>query len=443
MENDILKAEKSKVLSIENQEFKTATGGLLCFLPYLIKYGIDKAINNSLYPETKSIPRLQSILSFTALKLSNSRRYSADDMWCMDRGMGLFAGLNVLPKTTWFSSYSDRVTKNMNVNFLKSLHKIWEENNLLGDTSNLDFTTIPYWGEDTHLENNWSGKRNKALSSMLAVIAHDPDTGIIDYGRADVTHNNESKVVLEFLDFYKLDRKNNASLKYIIFDSKFTNYENLSKLDDAKVKFITIRRRGKNIVESINKIEKKDWKTFRIEQSGNKKRSIKIYEQIIFLRGYNKKIRQVYITGNGRIKPAIIITNDFEIKSEKIVRKYAKRGLVEKVISEQIEFFHLNKVSSSMVIKVDFDLTMSILSHNIYRLFAFDLERYSHMTSQSLYEKFIATSADIKIEDKEIIVQLKKKRNLPLILEKMAHYQNEKILWLGSKNISFQGASYT
>ena len=70
----------------------------------------------------------------------------------------------------------------------------------------------------------------------------------------------------------------------------------------------------------------------------------------------------MYITGNGRIKPAIIITNDFEIKSEKIVRKYAKRWLVEKVISEQIEFFHLNKVSSSKVIKVDFDLTMSILS---------------------------------------------------------------------------------
>ena len=131
--------------------------------------------------------------------------------------MGLFAGLNVLPKTTWFSSYSDRVTKNMNVNFLKSLHKIWEENNLLGDTSNLDFTTIPYWGEDTHLENNWSGKRNKALSSMLAVIAHDPDTGIIDYGRADVTHNNESKVVLEFLDFYKLDRKKQCLVKIYYF----------------------------------------------------------------------------------------------------------------------------------------------------------------------------------------------------------------------------------
>ena len=67
-----------------------------------------------------------------------------------------------------------------------------------------------------------------------------------------------------------------------------------------------------------------------------------------------------------------------------------------------------------MVIKVDFDLTMSILSHNIYRLFAFDLERYSHMTSQSLYEKFIATSADIKIEDKEIIVAIKKEKKFAI-----------------------------
>ncbi len=28
-------------------------------------------------------------------------------------------------------------------------------------------------GDDSQLENNWSGKRNKALSSMLAVLAQD------------------------------------------------------------------------------------------------------------------------------------------------------------------------------------------------------------------------------------------------------------------------------
>lgn len=438
-----IKAEKTTVLSHKSENFKTSSGGLLCLLPYIEQYGIDKIIKKSAYPETKTLPRLQSILAFLALKLSSFRRYSADDMWCMDRGTGLFAGLNVLPKTTWFSSYSDRVTKNMNTDFLKQLHDTWHNAGLLGDTANLDFTTVPYWGEDEHLENNWSGKRNKALSSMLAVLAHDPDTGIIDYGKADVKHKNESNVVLEFLDFYKQGNNKNDTLKYIIFDSKFTNYENLSKLDDNQVKFITIRRRGKNIVENINKLKKSEWKTIRIAKSGNKKRSVKIHEETIFLKGYDKNIRQIYITGNGKIKPAIIITNDFDISVNEVVRKYAKRWLVEKLISEQIEFFHLNKVSSSMVIKVDFDLTMSILAHNIYRLFAADFDGYSHLTSQSLFEKFISNAADVKVSENQILVNLKKKRNLPLVLEKMEQYKEIEFSWLDNKNLIFKGATYS
>jgi hypothetical protein len=86
----------------------------------------------------------------------------------------------------------------------------------------------------------------------------------------------------------------------------------------------------------------------------------------------------VIITEHGRTKPALIITNDFELPVEKAVRKYCRRWLVEKGIAEQINFFHLNRVSSSIVIKVDFDLVMTILAHYIYiyiyRLFAMNLE---------------------------------------------------------------------
>jgi len=198
-----------------------------------------------------------------------------------------------------------------------------------------------------------------------------------------------------------------------------------------------------NIVEEINNYPKYSWKIIRVQQSGNKKRTLKVMEQIVFLKGYNKHIRQITITGNGRIKPAIIITNDFDTRVHDIVTKYAKRWLVEKVISEQIEFFHLNRVSSSMVIKVDFDLTMSIVAHNIYRLFAFELEGYSHLTSQSLYEKFITNAADVEIDHDEIVVNLKKKRNLPLLLETMNRYQGHKFSWLDNKNLIFQGATYT
>jgi len=439
---DKLKAVKSEMCDFGNGTFKTSSGGVLCLLPILKKYGIDKIIETSSYPETKSINRLSSILSFLALKVNNVRRYSSDDLWCMDRGEGMFAGLNVLPKAAWFTSYSHRVTSDMNLSFLKGLHKVWQENGLLGDTSNLDFTTIPYWGNGEHLENNWSGKRNKALSSMLAVLAHDPDTGIIDYGNANVRHENESNTVLEFLDFYRKGSSRPEQIKYLVFDSKFTNYQNLNKLNKDNVCFLTIRRRGASMVQKINNLPKSQKRSIRVPCAGNKKRTIQVNDHLTTLKGYDGEIREIYITGNGKIKPAIIITNDFDAKVEDVVIKYARRWLVEKSISEQISFFHLNNVSSSMVIKVDFDLTMSILAFNLFRLFALETHRYKNSTSTKLYESILLNSADITIDEKQITVALKKKRMLPLCLEIMMNYKDQKYQWIGNKKLIFTGATY-
>ena len=437
-----LEAPPSELLSYEPESFQTPnTIGLLCLIPYIQKYGLDKLIDNSSYPETKSIARLNSILSFIALKLSNVRRYTADNLWCMDRGLGLFAGLNVLPKAAWFTSYSSRVTRKMNLEFLKSLNQCFCERGLLDDTVNLDFSTIPYWGDDSHLENNWSGTRHKALAGMLAVLAQDPDSGIITYGDTNVRHSNKSDVVVEFLDFYRGSSGSEGELKYLVFDSKFTTYRNLRELDDRGVKFLTIRRRGKNIVERLNAIPQSDRKKVRVPTADGKTRLLRVLDEIVFLRDYDNDIRQISVTGHGKIKPALIITNDFELSVEEVVRKYARRWIVEKAISEQIEFFHLNRVSSSMVIKVDFDLTMTILAHNIYRLFAFELHGYSHNAAIALFEKFMYNSGDVQITDSHIIINMKKKRHLPALLTAMETFQDKKIGWLKNHKLLFRGAS--
>ncbi len=128
----------------------------------------------------------------------------------------------MLPKAAWLTSYSHRVTREMNLQLLRGLHCLWQAHGLLSDTANLDFTTIPYWGEGTHLENNWSGTRHLALTSILAVLAQDPDSGIITYGDTSVRHANKNQVVLEFLDFYWTSKS--TALRYLVFDSKFTTY---------------------------------------------------------------------------------------------------------------------------------------------------------------------------------------------------------------------------
>lgn len=436
-----LPATQSSLLENKSDAFYSQERtGVLCLIPYIHFFGIDKIIEQSGFPGTKAIPALNSILSFAALKLSNIRRYSSDNIWCMDKSLGLFAGLNVLPKTAWFTSYSHRVTREMNINLLRKLNEIWIKNDLLSDTANLDFVAVPYWGDASHLENNWSGKRNKSLSSMLAAVSQDPDSGIITYGDTTVKHNNDDKVVVEFLDFYK--SAGGINLKYLIFDSKFTTYQNLKKLDDDGVKFITIRRRSQNMVDRLNNLDKKSWKTVRIP-CANKHRQIKVFGENVFIKDYGGIIRQISITGNGKIKPAIIITNDFDLKVENIAHKYARRWIVEKSISEQTHFFHLNNISSSMVIKVDFDLSMTILAYNLFRLFAQDLPGYNHCAPATLYEKFILNGGSVNITNNTITIGLKKKRHLPAILTAMKRFQQMKISWLHNKKIEFIGESYS
>ncbi len=432
-------APKSQILKIiKPEKFTSSSAGVLIFLPYLINFGIDKLIKESNYPETTQISKINSILSFVALKLNNIYRYSADDVWCMDRGLGLFAGLTALPKASWYTSYSSRVTRDMNISFLRAMAEIWHKNGILSDSINMDFTTIPYWGNESHLENNWSGTRHHALSSVLAALAHDPDSGIITYGDSTIRHEDESATTVEFLDFYK--KSGIIDIKYLIFDSKFTTYENLRKIDDDQVYFITIRRRGKKIVDELNALDKNSWRKVKVPMAHGKYRYLNINEQKVFIKGYGKEVRQIAITGHWKIKPALIITNDYETAIAEIVRKYAKRWLVEKTISEQTHFFHLNRLSSSMVIKVDFDLTMTILAHNLYRLLAHDLPGFTNSTAQSLYNKFINNSGHIEVDNNNIIVKLKKKRNLPLVLETMQQYCVN-IPWLKKSKILFQGAS--
>ncbi len=324
----------------------------------------------------------------------------------------------------------------MNRSLLRGLHEVWCENGLLSDTTNLDFTTIPYYGDDSHLENNWSGNRGRGLPSILAVLASDPDSGIITYGDTNVRHNNKSQVLLEFLDFS--DRDGSKDLRYLVFDSQFTTYENLARLGEH-VRFLTIRRRGAKVVGELDRLPPSAWKTVRVADSTGKGRNIHVNDSVIAPKEYGKELRQIAIKGHGKIKPALLITNDFERPVAELVRKYARRWLVEKGISEQIEFFHLNKVSSSMVIKVDFDLTMSILAHNLLRLFAMDLEGYAPSTAQTIFDKFLSNSGSVKILEDRVEVRLRKKRNLPALLTAMEPFEDEAIPVLGNRRLSFEG----
>ena len=426
------------------EKFSSKGVGLLSFLPIIKSYGIDKIIERTNYPGSSKINRLSAILSFLALKLSDVKRYGHDDGWCMDRGLGMFAGLNVLPKTTWFSAYSSAVSRASNVAFLKELNAIWLESGLLSDTVNLDFTAIPYWGDEGSFENNWSGKRSKALISIQAALAQDSEGGIICYGDTTVKHENQDKVILEFLDFYHSKKAFDNHLKYLVFDSKFTTLANLGHIDDKGIKFITIQRKNQSLDEFIASIPDEGWETTKIKKANNKSRTVSYSENFTSNNRYgkSKQLRQIFIKGN-RLKPSTIITNDFEISPGEIIQKYSKRWLVETEIAEHVDFFHLNRNSSGIVIKVDFDLTMTILAHNLYRLLAMNLPGYSHYGAKILFDKFIDNYGEIIVGSDVVTIKLNRKRSLPLLLETLPEIAEHEYQWIGGKRLNFVPHSHT
>jgi hypothetical protein len=97
---------------------------------------------------TKAIPAHSYLLSFLALKLLGTERYAHVGDHAFDLGLGLFAGLNVLPKSTAMSTYSYFLDE---VHILRLQQVFVRHAAKLGlygaKVVNLDFHTAPHFGD--------------------------------------------------------------------------------------------------------------------------------------------------------------------------------------------------------------------------------------------------------------------------------------------------------
>jgi transposase len=154
----------------DGRQFPTKVAGLFLFLPLLLDLDLPQAVSDAKLPGSKQIPPLQALLALLAPKLIGKRRVSHICDLCNDEGAGLFAGLNVLPKTTYATDYSYKTERAMTERLVAAvIAKI-----PLGDpphSFNLDFHTIPFRGDEPDLENHWVPMRNRGLPSVVAFVA--------------------------------------------------------------------------------------------------------------------------------------------------------------------------------------------------------------------------------------------------------------------------------
>jgi len=407
------------------EKFESLNGSIFLFYPLLKALELDTLVERAGYPETSQIGRLNAVLSFLALKLINTKRLSHSNEYGLDRGLGLFAGMNVLPKTAWFSSYSFRVSRDMNRRFLHALNEKTEALVPSSGDFNLDFTTIPHWGDESVLEKNWSGTRHIGIKRK--------------YGDAEIKQADMSDAILEFIDFYASDQR---KISCLIFDSKFTTYRNLNQLNKDRIKFLTLRTRSAKMIKTVESLSKESWQPIRLGKNFRRKyRNLLVYESTTSLTDYDGLVRQLVVKNNGREHPAFIITNDFDISISQAILKYGKRWLVEQAISEQVEFYHLNRLNSSIVVKVDFDLTMTILADTVYKLFKTQIPGFENSKAEKIYRLLIKNYTQFHVGSgakKEIKIVLNKKAHLPLLYETDWFNRETKINWLDNYRIKYE-----
>jgi len=414
---------------------KTAYGGVFLFIPMILEMQLDAIFNQVGFYGSKQIPRLNYLMSFLALKLIGKERLSHVNDLNFDYGLGTFAGLNVLPKTAAITQYSYRNSHSLVVRLLKKWNVVLKEKGYIkGHHINLDFHSAPHWGEESQLQNHWVPTRGKAMKSVLCFFAQDLDTTYLCYSNGQLSKEDAPDEILNFLSFYQ--NSHGILPDCLVFDSKLTTYKNLNVLDKAfGVKFITLQRRGKKILQELAQIS--DWKKIRLNKKSRKYQLLKIFQQPVTIKDYDGRLRQIVVTGTGRQQPMLIITNDFDTPAKEIIGTYALRWLIENNIQENVDFFSLNALSSSIIVKVDFDIAVTLIANTLYKILAGKFKLFDKAKPKTIYRNIVEGAARIRIDSNTVKIIFGKKAFNPLIMDWISRLPELKVPWMDHRVLQY------
>ena len=176
------RSEKVILKELDGKRFSCSGAGAFLFTSFLAQLDINRVVQDANLPGSKVIPAISYLHSFLVLKLLGTERYAHVGDHGFDLGLGLFAGLNVLPKCTAMStcSYSlDEVhLQRLQQAFIRQASRLGlYEGNII----NLDFHTVLHFGDEPVLEKHWAGARGRRMKGALTLFAQDAATKLILY----------------------------------------------------------------------------------------------------------------------------------------------------------------------------------------------------------------------------------------------------------------------
>jgi hypothetical protein len=423
--------------SQEPLRVRTRAAGVFLFLPLLAELGFDTLVRKAGYPGTEMVPADAALLSLLALKLLRKERLSHIDDYSLDEALGLFAGLNVLPKKTFATDYCYRTERQHQQRLLggwvKKLSPL-----LLPEAKSfsLDFHPIPHRGEETDLENHFIPCRGQACPSVQAFFASEHEKQVFCYANANLTRAEQSQEVIRFVDYWKDLTGQNP--QWLYFDSKLATYAELSELNSREIFFVTIRRRGSTLLKRLHARPQSDWTGAVIDIPKRRHKRIRFLEEEITLDGYEGTLRQIAVAGLGREQPTLFLANHPDATVRDIVMNYARRNGIEDGLGTNVNFFHMDNLSSEVRLNVDLDVTLTVIANGCYRWLASRLKGFEKAKPKQLSRKFVETSGVIEVEpNRRLRVTFDRRSHNPILREAALDQDSRSIAWLKRYRIEF------
>jgi hypothetical protein len=105
--------------------------------------------------------------------------------------------------------------------------------------------------------------------SIMTFLAQDADSEVFCYSNADIRKGEEeAEEIFRFVKFW--ERQHGSLPQHLVFDSKLTNYEQLNRLDQRGIIFITLRRRSPKILAELNDLPDPAWRTVNLDVANRK-----------------------------------------------------------------------------------------------------------------------------------------------------------------------------
>jgi hypothetical protein len=402
-----------RCMSLAPRTFSTRCGGLFLFVPDLVRLKLDSLAPVAHLPGSKMIPADHALRACLALKLWSIERHSHVMALVADEGLALFAGLNAFPKKSYLSEYSSRIQHTKTTQLLAAWHDQVNPDSLFdGESFNLDFHSVPYYGEHPAVENHYVSMRSRSQPSILVFLAQDAAGRAFCYSNADLRKGEEAEEIFNFISFWK--RTHGQLPRHLVFDSRLTTYANLARLDQMGIPFITLRRRSPELLKEIVLLPRSAWRTIELDVLTRKFRTPRVYEQKITLAG--RTFRQLFIQDLGHDKPTILLTNQHRVSTKALITRYAQRMLIENALSDAVRFFHMNALSSTVGLKIDFDMALLVIASGLYRILAKTMRGYSDAQARQIFRDLIDIPADVTINEHEVEVCLHRRSHLPILL---------------------------